>query len=119
MAPAPTPAPEPTAKAAAPAKAKPAKAETAAAAPTTAVIPVLNDVAVPPPQAALPIPPSPDTVRETAVRVIAKLNIELRKAGEKPLSAKTVMRLQQLLHEAMEKKNAEKKAETNSADVKS
>jgi hypothetical protein len=119
MAPAPTPAPEPTAKAAAPAKAKPAKAETTAAAPTTAVIPVLNDVAVPPPQAALPIPPSPDTVRETAVRVIAKLNIELRKAGEKPLSAKTVMRLQQLLHEAMEKKNAEKKAETNSADVKS
>ena len=53
-----------------------------------------------------PLPPAPSSrdLHQVAVRVIAKLNIELRKAGKPPLDAKTINRLQQLLKEAMERK---------------
>jgi hypothetical protein len=88
-------------------------------------IPVLKNIAVegpaqsaPPPAEAFTLelsPPAPSApapssrdLHQVAVRVIAKLNIELRKAGKPPLDAKTVNRLQQLLKEAMDKKGNEK-----------
>ena len=65
-------------------------------------IPVLNDVVVPPiVDAAAPLPP-PARARELAVRVIAKLNIELRKAGNTPLDPTMIDRLEHLLREALE-----------------
>jgi hypothetical protein len=97
-------------------------------------IPVLKDVAVAPAAATAPIAPAvpaapapkpaaaddftldfapttppakpaaPQDLHQMAVRVIAKLNIELRKGGKPPLDAKTINRLQQLLKEALEKK---------------
>jgi hypothetical protein len=45
--------------------------------------------------------PKPDRVREIAIKVVAKLNIELRKCGERGLEARTVDRLNFLLREAL------------------
>ncbi len=104
-------APKPEAKIEAP---KAAPAEPVAPKPATRIeprkeIPVLKDVAVPPPAdfklepSPLPKPAAPPvpSLHHTAVQIIAKLNIELRKSGEKPLSAKNVNRLQQLLKESL------------------
>lgn len=60
-------------------------------------VPVLNEVVVLPADAA----PPPERAREIAVRVIAKLNIELRKAGNATLDPVIIDRLEQLLREAL------------------
>lgn len=73
-------------------------------APTAAQdIPVLQDVAD---LSAPPAPPLPDAAqaRDIAIRVIARLNIERRKAGESPLDIKTIERLQQYLADALTKR---------------
>jgi hypothetical protein len=88
-----------------------------AAAPALQEIPVLKNVAAVPSAENFTLehspPPAPKTksstaagsdLHQTAVRVIAKLNIELRKSGKPPLDAKAINRLQQLLKEALEKK---------------
>lgn len=61
-------------------------------------IPVLSEIADLPADAPLP---EPERARELAIRVIARLNIERRKAGQAPLDIKTIERLQQLLREAL------------------
>ena len=68
-------------------------------------IPVLNDIAAPPPSTAAGVP-SADRARDIAVRTIAKLNIELRKRGERGLDPITIDRLQQLLQEELEQQAA-------------
>jgi hypothetical protein len=78
-------------------------------------IPVLQDVALPPPESTPPAPaaasapltslPLPEHARQVAVQVIARLNVELRKIGERGLDPKTVDRLQYLLREVLEKTN--------------
>lgn len=86
-------------------------------APPPKVIPVLQNVAVPTPADPFTLEPSPpirpaakkpelhsQDLHQTAVRVIAKLNIELRKSGKPPFDAKVINRLQQLLKEALESK---------------
>lgn len=60
-------------------------------------IPVLNEIVALPTQVEL-AQPNPRTV---AVRVIAKLNIELRKAGNTPLDPVIIDRLEHLLREAL------------------
>lgn len=60
-------------------------------------VPVLNEVVVLPADAA----PAPERAREIAVRVVAKLNIELRKAGNATLDPVIIDRLEQLLREAL------------------
>ncbi len=63
-------------------------------------IPLLEDeVTLPPPAPGL----DPRQTRELAVRAIARLNIEMRKAGEQGLDIKTIQRLQALLREELEK----------------
>lgn len=80
-------------------------------------LPVLSDVVVPAPElelappetrktAELPFGP-PEQVRQLAIRVVAKLNIELRKAGERPLAARTIDRLQYVLGEEIERLSRE------------
>ena len=73
-------------------------------------IPILNDVAAPPPAGAPGIPatplPSADRAHDIAVRTIAKLNIELRKRGERGLDPITINRLQRLLQEELEQQGA-------------
>ncbi|HEX7044625.1 MAG TPA: hypothetical protein VF203_08415 [Burkholderiales bacterium] len=71
-------------------------------------IPVLKEVAD---LRAPPAPPLPDAAqaRDIAIRVIARLNIERRKAGEAPLDIKTIERLQQYLAEALLKRGLNKK----------
>jgi hypothetical protein len=66
-------------------------------------IPVLKDVAD---LKAPPAPPLPEVsqARDIAIRVIARLNIERRKSGEKPLDIKTIERLQQYLADALNKR---------------
>lgn len=59
-------------------------------------IPVLNEVVD------LPMQPAPPNARTVAVRVVARLNIELRKAGTPPLDPAIIDRLEQLLHEALD-----------------
>ncbi len=66
-------------------------------------IPVLKEVAdlnAPP----SPPLPGPGQARDIAIRVIAKLNIERRKAGETPLDIKTIEKLQQYLTDALAKR---------------
>ena len=65
-------------------------------------IPVLQDVAPgqAPPPASLP---DAAHARDIAIRVIARINIERRKAGETPLDIKTIERLQRYLTEALTK----------------
>lgn len=68
-------------------------------------VPVLNEVVALPRGASVgiddaPLPP-PEKAREIAVRVIAKLNIELRKAGNAPLDPVIIDRLEQVLREML------------------
>jgi|SRR3990170_2789930 len=69
-------------------------------------IPVLEDVALPPPGAEIAHLPTPDRARAIAIQVIAKLNIELRRRNERALDPKTIDRLQLLLQEALEQGTA-------------
>ena len=77
-------------------------------------IPVLKEVVAPPAGSALlaeppasrtPPPPrsSPDRARDLVVRAVAKLNIEMRRTGGVGLDTKTILRLQQLIREELEK----------------
>ncbi|HYA39122.1 MAG TPA: hypothetical protein VEI74_12720 [Candidatus Methylomirabilis sp.] len=76
-------------------------------------IPVLKEVVAPPAGSALqtvpPLPgaeprrPSPDRARDLVVRAVAKLNIEMRRTGGVGLDTKTILRLQQLIREELEK----------------
>lgn len=61
-------------------------------------IPVLSEIAEIEPGHE---PPTPEQLRNIAIRVVARLNIERRKAGEPPLDIRTIERLQQLLKEAL------------------
>ena len=74
-------------------------------------IPVLHEVVAPPagsmlapvarpPQTPLP---APDRARDIVVRAVAKLNVELRKSGGAGLDTKTILRLQKLIRQEMEK----------------
>jgi hypothetical protein len=73
-------------------------------------IPVLNEVVAPPagsipaakPAAAPPLP-APDRARDLVVRAVAKLNVEMRKTGGAGLDTKTILRLQQLIRQELEK----------------
>lgn len=94
--------------------------EIVAAAPPESVnwddIPVLEEIAAHPDEeleltgaagADTPTPltapaPAPSQAREIAVKVVAKLNIELRKCGERTLDPRTIDRLQYVLREALE-----------------
>ncbi|MEW6331560.1 MAG: hypothetical protein AB1560_08875, partial [Pseudomonadota bacterium] len=100
----------------APAEASPATpAEPPAAAPPPAFniddIPVLNEVVAPPagsvPAAKPDTPPGtlpvPDRARDLVVRAVAKLNVEMRKSGGTGLDTKTILRLQQLIRQELEK----------------
>ena len=62
-------------------------------------IPVLNEIVAPP----APPLPAPDRVREIVLRAVAKLNVEMRKSGGAGLDTKTILRLQQLIREEIEK----------------
>lgn len=110
-------APVPEIKAeATPAAAEPpaAPAEPPATAPPPAFnlddIPVLNEV-VAPPAGSVPTPatppapplPAPDRARDLVVRAVAKLNVEMRKSGGTGLDTKTILRLQQLIRQELEK----------------
>lgn len=74
-------------------------------------IPVLNEVVAPPagsvPAAKPDTPPStlpaPDRARDLVVRAVAKLNVEMRKTGGAGLDTKTILRLQQLIRQELEK----------------
>lgn len=76
-------------------------------------IPVLKEVVAPPagstllaepPASRTPPPrPSPDRARDLVVRAVAKLNIEMRRSGGVGLDTKTILRLQQLIREELEK----------------
>lgn len=75
-------------------------------------IPVLNEVVAPPAGGFLPpdshaVPleslPSPDRARDIVVRAVAKLNIEMRKSGGAGLDTRTILRLQQLIRQELEK----------------
>jgi hypothetical protein len=74
-------------------------------------IPVLNEVVAPPagsvPAAKPDAPPStlpaPDRARDLVVRAVAKLNVEMRKTGGAGLDTKTILRLQQLIRQELEK----------------
>lgn len=75
-------------------------------------IPVLNEVVAPPAGSTLPAGssaspaeslPSPDRAREIVVRAVAKLNIEMRKSGSAGLDTRTILRLQQLIRQELEK----------------
>ncbi len=55
----------------------------------------------PPDNLDLPLP-APSRAHDLAVRTVAKLNIELRKAGKRPLDAKVIARLAMLLRETLE-----------------
>jgi hypothetical protein len=74
-------------------------------------IPVLHEVVAPPagsmlapppgpPQAPLP---APDRARDIVVRAVAKLNVEMRKSGGAGLDTKTILRLQKLMRQELEK----------------
>lgn len=64
-------------------------------------VPVLNEIVVLPTDAVATAVPPPERAREIAVRVIAKLNIERRKAGNATLDPVIIDRLEQLLREAL------------------
>ena len=76
-------------------------------------IPVLKEVVAPPAGSALlteppasrtpPPRPSPDRARDLVVRAVAKLNVEMRRTGGIGLDTKTILRLQQLIREELEK----------------
>jgi hypothetical protein len=76
-------------------------------------IPVLKDVVVRPGDgkrkkktaalATKPSLPAPDRAREIVVRAVAKLNVEMRKSGSAGLDTRTILRLQQLIRQELEK----------------
>jgi hypothetical protein len=74
-------------------------------------IPVLNEVVAPPagsvpatkPDAPPSTLPAPDRARDLVVRAVAKLNVEMRKTGGAGLDTKTILRLQQLIRQELEK----------------
>jgi hypothetical protein len=76
-------------------------------------IPVLKDVVTPPgygkrrkktaAPATKPSLPAPDRAREIVVRAVAKLNVEMRKSGSAGLDTRTILRLQQLIRQELEK----------------
>ena len=75
-------------------------------------IPVLNEVVAPPAGSALakpPVaspavpPPTSDHARDVVVRAVARLNVEMRKTGGTGLDTKTILRLQQLMRQELEK----------------
>ncbi|MCR4300496.1 MAG: hypothetical protein NUV51_02720 [Sulfuricaulis sp.] len=76
-------------------------------------IPVLKDVVASPgdgrrkKKTATPAPkpplPAPDRAREIVVRAVAKLNVEMRKSGSAGLDTRTILRLQQLIRQELEK----------------
>lgn len=47
--------------------------------------------------------PAPDRAREIVVRAVAKLNVEMRKSGSAGLDTRTILRLQQLIRQELEK----------------
>lgn len=70
-------------------------------------IPVLEEIAAHPDEEMKPAAvPAPGRAREIAVKVVAKLNIELRKCGERALDPRTIDRLQSVLREALEAEGA-------------
>ncbi|OGI51024.1 MAG: hypothetical protein A3E57_08235 [Candidatus Muproteobacteria bacterium RIFCSPHIGHO2_12_FULL_60_33] len=114
------PPPEPPTvetKAETPAETEPPRQTTDTAAPEAPAsfnlddIPVLNEVVAPPagsvptPTAPPPTPPlpAPDRTRDIVVRAVAKLNIEMRKSGSAGLDTRTILRLQQLIRQELEK----------------
>ena len=76
-------------------------------------IPVLKDVVSPPTGSTLKTEPSstpskdrlprPNRAREIVVRAVAKLNVEMRKSGGTGIDTKTILRLQKLIQEQLEK----------------
>ncbi len=75
-------------------------------------IPVLNEVvappagsapAKPPVSPAAVAPPASDPTRDVVVRAVARLNVEMRKTGGTGLDTKTILRLQQLMRQELEK----------------
>ncbi|HSD95955.1 MAG TPA: hypothetical protein VLB06_02325, partial [Sulfuricaulis sp.] len=76
-------------------------------------IPVLREVVAPPAGSSLagepvssatkPPLPAPDRARDIVVRAVAKLNVEMRKYGGTGLDTKTILRLQQLIRQELEK----------------
>ncbi|HEY5682041.1 MAG TPA: hypothetical protein VIR61_00005, partial [Sulfuricaulis sp.] len=76
-------------------------------------IPVLKDVVAQPgdnkrrkptatPAMESPLP-APDRAREIVVRAVAKLNVEMRKSGSAGLDTRTILRLQQLIRQELER----------------
>lgn len=96
-----TKTPPPKAKPPAPAAKEPAQKPDAT--PKQEEIPVLKEIADLAVAQAAPLPDATQA-RDIAIRVIAKLNIERRKAGEAPLDIKTIEKLQQYLSEALNKR---------------
>jgi hypothetical protein len=87
-----------------------------AAAPTTAEddIPVLNEVAEHGADLADPVAlPGANQARDIAIRVIAKLNIERRKAGEPALDIKAIERLQRILTDTLSRHQSAGKPDGN------
>jgi len=64
-------------------------------------IPVLNEVAHEILAQTASASTSPEQIRKITIQVAARLNIELRQGGAKPLDARTINRLQQLLQQAL------------------
>jgi len=79
-------------------------------------IPVLSEVVAPPARSKSkakskkPAPPlpAPDRAREIVVRAVAKLNVEMRKSGSAGLDTRTILRLQKLIREELEKGGGDK-----------
>lgn len=106
----------PTAESAPQAEAPPVAVEPAATStpesPNLDDIPVLNEVvappagsapAKPPVSPAAVAPPASDHARDVVVRAVARLNVEMRKTGGTGLDTKTILRLQQLMRQELEK----------------
>lgn len=76
-------------------------------------IPVLNEVVMSPAAVATPALPPSSAARELALKAVARLNIELRKAGNAPLPPAIIDRLEHILREALEAHPAETPARPN------
>ena len=76
-------------------------------------IPVLNEVVMSPAAVAAPALPPSSAARELALKAVARLNIELRKAGNAPLPPAIIDRLEHILREALEAHAAEAPARPN------
>ena len=76
-------------------------------------IPVLNEVVMSPAAVAAPALPPSAAARDLALKAVARLNIELRKAGNAPLPPAIIDRLEHILREALEAHAAEAPARPN------